>query len=158
MLLLVRSRCLLGSGGSRARCRLCRALCCGFCFGFKCIAKKISEEEFPRNESVIADDLFDITLSREFLNVETISNEDLKLINETLNQADITDLHKTLNELLEAVKSGQKEKSKSLLNRVGTLLMNGTGVASSLTTIADSYKNGGEAGQFISRIIEYVSL
>ncbi|KPM49266.1 hypothetical protein [Jiulongibacter sediminis] len=128
------------------------------CFGFKCIAKKISEEEFPRNESVIADDLFDITLSREFLNVETISNEDLKLINETLNQTDITDLHKTLNELLDAVKSGQKEKSKSLLNRIGTLLMNGTGVASSLTTIADSYKSGGAAGQFISRIIEYVSL
>lgn len=128
------------------------------CFGFNCIAKKVSENQFPRNERVIADDLFDITLSREFLNVETISNDDLKLINETLNQADIDDIHKTLNELLDAVKSGQKQKSKSLLNKVGTLLMSGTGVTSSLTTISDSYKNGGAAEQFIARIIDYVSL
>ena len=127
-------------------------------FGFKCIAKFISDDLFPRNESVIADDLFDITLSREFLNVEAITNDDLKLINETLNQADISDIKDTLNELLTAVKSGQKEKSKSLLNKVSRILLNGTSVASSLTTIADSYKTGGTAQQFIGRIIDYVSL
>lgn len=127
-------------------------------FGFKCIAKFVSDDLFPRNESVIADDLFDISLSREFLNVEAITNDDLKLINETLNQADISDIKDTLNELLTAVKSGQKEKSKSLLNKVGQILLNGTGVASSLTTIGDSYKAGGTAQQFIGRIIDYVSL
>lgn len=127
-------------------------------FGFKCIAKVVSDEEYPRNENVIADDLFDISLSREFLNVDAITNDDLKLINETLNQADFAEIHKTLNELLSSVKAGQKEKSKSLLNKVGTLLLNGTSVTSSLTTIADSYKTGGTAQQFIGRIIEYVSL
>lgn len=112
-------------------------------FGFKCVVKFVSDDQFPRNESVIADDLFDITLSREFLNVEEITNNDLKLINEMLNQVDISDIKETLNELLTAVKSGQKEKSKSLLNKVNEILLNGTSVASSLTTIADSYKAGG---------------
>jgi len=127
-------------------------------FGFKCIARAVSDEEYPRNESVIADNLFDITLSREFLNVEAITNEDLKLINETLNQADISDIRDALNELLTAVKSGQKEQSKSLLNKIGTTLLNGTSAASSLTTIADSYKAGDTVQQFIGRIIDYVSL
>lgn len=127
-------------------------------FGFKCIAKEVSNKDYPRNESVIADDLFDITLSREFLNVEAMTNDDLKLVNETLNQVDIIDIQTTLNELLNSVKAGQKERSKSLLNKVGTLLLNGTSVASSLTTIADSYKTGGAAQQFIGRIIEYASL
>jgi len=128
------------------------------CFGFKCIAKKVIDNKFPKNESIIADDFFDITLNREFLNVEAITNDDLKLINETLNQADITDINKNLNELLIAVKIGHKEKSKVLLNTLGTLLLNGTSIAGSLTTIADSYKTGGLAQQFIGRIIEYVSL
>jgi len=127
-------------------------------FGFKCIAKFVSDDQFPRNESVIDDDLFDITLSREFLNVEAITNDDLKLINETLNQADITDIQLNLNELLDAVKLGQKRESKVLLNKVGSLLINGTSVAGSLTAIADSYKAGGATQQFIARIIDYVSL
>lgn len=128
------------------------------CFGFKCIAKKVNENKFPKNESILADDLFDITLNREFLNVEAITNDDLKLINDTLNQVDITDIQKTLNELLIAVKDGQKVKSKSLLIKIGNQLLNGTSVAGSLTTIADSYKIGGIAHQFIGRIIEYISL
>ncbi|UMQ44124.1 hypothetical protein MKS83_10595 [Chryseobacterium sp. Y16C] len=127
-------------------------------FGFKCIAKLVSSEEYPRNENIIADDLFDISLSRNFLNVDAITNDDLKLINESLNQADLEEIHKTLNELLKSVKFGDKEKSKSLLNKAGVLLLNGTSVASSLTTIADSYKTGGTAQQFIGRVIEYVSL
>jgi len=140
------------------RCALVFNIHENICFGFKCVSRKIADEDFPRNESVIADDLFDITLSREFLKVESISNDDLKLINETLNKADIGDLQQTLNELLNAVKAGHKEKSKSLINKIGSLLLNGTGVASSLTTIADSYKTGGAAQQFIARIIDYVSL
>lgn len=127
-------------------------------FGFKCIAKFVNDNDYPRNENIIADDLFDISLSREFLNVDAIKNDDLNLINETLNQANLTEIHEILNELLISVKARQKEESKSLLNKVGTLLLNGTSVTSSLTTIADSYKTGGAAKQFIGRIIEYVSL
>lgn len=127
-------------------------------FGFKCIVKFVSDEEYPRNENIIADDLFDISLSREFLKVDAITNDDLKLINEALNQADLTEIHHTLNELLNSVKAGHKEQSKTLLNKVGTLLLNGISVASSLTSIADSYKTGGIAQQFLGRVIQYVSL
>lgn len=92
------------------------------------------------------------------MNVDAISDNDLKLINDTLNQADISDIKNTLNELLDAIKSGQKEKSKSLLNKIGTIFMNSTSVASNLTTLADSYKGGGLTHQFISRILDYISL
>ena len=128
------------------------------CFGFKCISKRVSNDLFPRDESVIADDLFDITLSREFLKADTISNEDLKIINSTLSKTDLDDIHATLNDLLIAVKSGQREKSKTLLNRIGTLLLNGTGIGSNLTTIAENFKQGSSGQQLLGRIIEYVSL
>lgn len=127
-------------------------------FGFKCIAKKVNDEEYPRNENVFANNLFDITLSRELLNVKAITNDDLKLINETFNQADLEDINQTLNELLNSVKAEEKEKSKTLLDKMGTLLLNGTSVASSLTTIADSYKAGGTAQQFVGKVVEYVLL
>lgn len=127
-------------------------------FGFKCIALKVSDDKFPISESIIASDLFDISLSREFLNVEAISNDDLKLINETLNLTDISDIQQTLNELLNAVKSGQKEKTNTLLNKAGTLLLSASSVASSLTTIVDSYKAGGAVHQFVARIIEHATL
>lgn len=127
-------------------------------FGFKCIAKKVNNNEFPKSESITVDDLFDITLSRDILNVEAISNDDLKLINETLNQTEIADIKQILNDLLNAIKSGQKDKTSSLLNKAGSLLLNATSVASSLATIADGYKAGGAAHQFIARIIDYASL
>ena len=128
------------------------------CFGFKSISKKVNDEDFPNNGNRIADELFDVTLSSEFLNVDSIKTEDLKLINETLNQEDITDVTNTLNELLDALKSGHKEKSKSLLSKVSTLLLGGVSLASGLTKIADSYKNGDSAQQFIGRVMEYISL
>ncbi|WP_165750490.1 hypothetical protein [Cellulophaga sp. Z1A5H] len=128
------------------------------CFGFKSISKKVSNENFPNNGNRITDELFDVTLSSEFLNVDSIKTEDLKLINETLNQEDITDVANTLNELLDSLKSGQKEKSKSLLAKVSTLLIGGVSLASGLTKIADSYKHGDSAQQFVGRVIEYISL
>lgn len=130
----------------------------GTAFGFKCIAKKVSDEAFPSHRSIIHDEVFDVTLSREFLNVDIITTNDLKLINDTLNQVDLVEIQQTLNELLTSLKAGQKEESRTLLGKVGSLLVNGTSVASSLTTIADSYKTGGSAQQFVARILEYVSL
>lgn len=127
-------------------------------FGFKCISKKVSDDKFPRNEHTLVDDFFDITLSRKFLAVDSISTNDLKLINETLCYTDITEIQLALNDLLSAVKSGQIKQTKTLLNKAGALLLNGVSVASSLTTIADSYKTGGAAQQFIAQIIRYISL
>lgn len=127
-------------------------------FGFKCISRFVDDDQYPDNGHINANDLFDITLSRELLNVESISSDDLKFINETLNKADLDDIHKTLNELLDTVKAGHKEKGKSLLSKASNLLLNGTSVVSSLTTIADSYKTGGAAHQFIGRIVEYAKL
>jgi hypothetical protein len=63
-----------------------------------------------------------------------------------------------LNELLNSVKAGEKAKIRSLLKKVGALLLSGTAVASGLTTIADSYISGGIAQQFIGRVIKYTSL
>lgn len=127
-------------------------------FGFNCIAKFVSEDAFPKIERNLTEDLFDISLSREFLNVEAITNDDLKIINETLDKVDLSDIRNILNELLVAVKTGQKEKSKSLIDQLGQILINGTGFASSLTTIADSYKLGGSTQQFIGRIFDYLTL
>ena len=127
-------------------------------FGFKCVAKFVDDERYPRNESIIAEDLFDITITKEFLDVDVITNDDLKLVNTTLNEADLAELRQILNELLNLVKTGKKEDRKSLLNKASNFLLSGTTVASSLTTIADSYKTGGAAKKFIRRIIEYASL
>jgi len=127
-------------------------------FGFKCIAKYVTDETYPRNENVFADHLFDVTLSRDFLNVESISNDDLKLINETLEKINKDEIHHIFNELLNAVKSGQTEKTRTLLGTISNLLINGTATLSNLTTIADSYKAGGLSKQFLAKVIEYVNL
>ena len=128
------------------------------CFGIKCLLKRVSDSEFPKNRALVNDDLFDVTLSREFLNVEVITTDSLKLVNETLNKVDLDDLQKTLNELLIEFKAGRKENTKSLVSKVGTILMNGTGAISNLTTIADSFRHGDTAQQFVAKIIEYITL
>jgi len=120
-------------------------------FGFKCVTKKVADDDFPENN--MYGDEFDINLNGDFLNVEVITTESLKLINSTLNNTDLNDLEKKLNELLHEIKLGNKEKSKNLLSTIGSILLNGVSTVSSLTTIADSYKHGDAAQQFIARII-----
>lgn len=130
----------------------------GTAFGLRCATKKVSDDVFPNSRKIINDEVFDVTLSRDFLDVEVITTEDLKLINETLQQVDLVEIQKTLNDLLSSLKTGEKEQSRTLLQKTGSLLINGTGVVSSLTTIADSYRTGGSAEQFVGRILEYISL
>lgn len=127
-------------------------------FGVKCIAKKVSDEDFPEYEDSFADELFDVSISRKLLDVDIIKTEDLKIINDTLDKVDLTEIHEALNSILDALKKGDKSKSQSLLAKFGGLLMNGTGVASNLTTILDSYNDGNSASKFIGKVIEYSTL
>jgi hypothetical protein len=127
-------------------------------FGFKCIAKKVTGDQFPHNESLHADHLFDVSISRDFLNVEVIQNEDLKIINQTLAQTDIEQIKIDMNALLAALKAGDNVTSKSLLNRLSSFLTAAAGNTSALVTIADSYKGGNSAFSFIHQIVEYASL
>jgi len=127
-------------------------------FGFKCIAKLVSDSDFPRYENFLEDDLFDTTLSREFLDTPAITTDYLKIINQTFNQVDLVSLQETLNELLNVVKTGESSNKKSLLDKLEALLTNTAGTASNLITIADSYKSGASAHQFIGRVLEFISL
>lgn len=127
-------------------------------FGMKCIAKKINETDFPNNGNSMSDELFDVSISRQLLNVDTIQTKDLKIINDTLNGADIEDINNSLNEILETLKANDKPKAQLLLSNFGKLLMNGTSVANNLTSILDSYYSGSSTFKFIGKIIEYVSL
>jgi len=127
-------------------------------FGIKCMAKKVSDDNFPEEESTMADDLFDISISRRFLNIDAIQTSDLRIINETINKADLTDINKSLNEILAALKDGDKNKAQLLLSKFGKVIINGTSVASNLTTIIDSHNSGGTAHKFIGKVLEYVTL
>ena len=128
------------------------------CFGFKCIAKKIENDNFPHSEEIYAEDFFDITISREMLSVEAIQNEDLKIINEILNETDLKDLNDSLNDILTCLKSGKKPQAFSIIKQIEHKIMNGSSIAGSLTTIIDSYQNGGAIEQFVGNILKYISL
>jgi hypothetical protein len=126
---------------------------------FKCIAKKVPPEKFPRNESIYADDLFDVSLSREFLDVEAIRSDDLKIINQTVDQnSDVADIKEAMNELLQAVKKEDTAATQTLLNKMSTLLINSVGTAGSLVTLIDSYNAGSSAFQFIQKVLQYAAL
>ncbi|MGF7081599.1 hypothetical protein [Mucilaginibacter sp. UYCu711] len=128
------------------------------CFGFKCIAKKVEEGSFPRNESMYADNFFDLTISRDFLKTEAITNEDLKIINKTVDSMNLDNLKNDLNELLQLIKNGKKEDSTTLLNKISSFLVSGMGTTSNLITITDSYKAGGVSFEFIHKILQYANL
>jgi hypothetical protein len=128
------------------------------CFGFKCVAKKVTDENFPQNESIVADDFFDVTISTELLKIEAIKNEDLKIINETLDKTDLDEINKTVNEILTALKSKDKRAATFSLAKFGTLILSFAALASNLTKIIDSYNAGGAPQQFVAKLLEYVHL
>jgi hypothetical protein len=128
------------------------------CFGFKCKAKKVSDEDFPKNESIYADDFFDIIISTDLLKVDEIKNEDLKIINTVLDKTELDDITKSLNEILIALKSKDKKSAKISLDKFGEIILNGTSLAGNLTKIIDSYNHGGAPQQFIGKIMDYVNL
>jgi hypothetical protein len=128
------------------------------CFGFKCLAKKVNDENFPKNESVIADDFFDVIIDSDLLKIDSIKNDDLKIINQTLEKADLEDIRNILNEILSSLKSGNKKETKTSLDKLGKYILNGTSFTGNLVKIVDSYNEGGAPQQFIAKILEYISL
>ncbi len=125
-------------------------------FGVKCAAKRLSDEDFPENANKYVDDLFDISISRELLDVRAIQTEDLKIINDVLSHVDLQSINETLNEILDSLKSGNKSKIQFLVEKFGKLISNGASLGSSLTTLVDSYNNvGGGVHKFIAQILKY---
>jgi len=127
-------------------------------FGFKCIAKKVSDEEFPKSESIYANDFFDVIIDSELLQINSITNEDLKAINQVLGKDDLDDVRNSLNELLVALKKGDKKEAKSSLDKFGKYVLNGTSLVGNLTKIIDSFNEGGAPAKLIGKLFEYVSL
>ncbi len=128
------------------------------CFGFKCRAKRVSDENFPQNESIYADDFFDVIIDTELLKIDEIKNEDLKIINKILEKTELDDVTNSLNEILIALKSKDKKSAKTSLDKVGKIILNGTSLTGNLTKIIDSYNEDGAPQQFIGKIIDYLNL
>lgn len=127
-------------------------------FGFKCIAKKVSDKDFPKNESIYADDFFDVIIDTELLKIESITNDDLKIINKTLETADLDDIRDSINEVLNALKSGNKKEAKTSLDKLGKYVMNGASLLGNLTKIIDSYNKDGAPQQFTAKLFEFLNL
>ena len=127
-------------------------------FGIKCIAKKVASEYFPENGLEWADELFDISISRKLLNIDVIRTDDLKIINESINQTDLIDLNNTLNEILIALKAKDKVNVKTKIAKVGDLILKSSSLASNITRIINSYNEGGVVHQFVGKVLEYSTL
>lgn len=126
-------------------------------FGIKCAFKKVSDEEFPENNDVWQDELFDISISRELLNIESIKTEDLEIFNETINIVDLTEVNQILNEILEALKNNDKAKAQNTLSKFGRYLMTSTQIGGNIGKIIESLDNGGAVNNFIKQVIKYTT-
>ena len=128
-------------------------------FGFKCITQKVSDSDFPKHERSNANDSFTISISRDLLGVEAIRNEDLALINQTLEkQYDLSELRDAMNQLLVAAQGHDKQATENALSKVGALLNVMIGATSGLATLADSYTGGNSVYHFIHKIFSYLAL
>lgn len=116
------------------------------------------DDDFPQNESRLVDDFFDVSISQDFLNVEAIQNEDLRIIKQSIDSINVDELKDALNNLLNQIKTQNKSGASKVLKNVSSILVNGAGSTSSLITIADSYKNGGAAFEFIKKILTFAHL
>ena len=128
-------------------------------FGFKCIARKVPDEKFPHTESISVNDLFNVSLSREFLNLDVIRIEDLALITNAINKnTNVAEIQELLNELLKATQENDHASSQESLGKLSTILVSATGRSGISTSLIDSYGSGGAAMHFIHRVLEYIVL
>lgn len=125
-------------------------------FGIKCLFEKVRDENFPDNTDYWSDELFDVSISKKFLNIDVIKTEDLKIFNETINIADLTEINETLNEILDALKSNDKEKAQSKLAKFGKMIVSVSNVAGNVDKIVESLNNGGAINEFIKQVVKYV--
>lgn len=126
-------------------------------FGIKCLFQKISDEDFPSNSDYWNDELFDVSISTKFLNIEAIKTDDLKIFNETINIADLTEISTTLNEILDALKSKNKAEAHSKLAKFGKIIVSTTSVAGNVDKVVKSLSDGGAINEFIKQVVKYVS-
>lgn len=126
-------------------------------FGIKCLFEKVSDENFPKNTDYWNDELFDVSISKKFLNIDVIKTEDLKIFNETINVADLTEINETLNEILNALKSNDKEKAQSKLAKFGKMIVSISGVAGNVDKVVHSLNNSGAINEFIKQVIKYIN-
>lgn len=127
-------------------------------FGIKCLFKKVDDDEFPDNKDYWSDDLFDISISRNFLNIDSIKTEDLKIFNETMNIADLTDIQNQLNEILTSLKNNDKENVQSNLKKFGKTLMTFSEVTEKTENVLKALSDDGLINEFIKQIIKYVNI
>jgi|GEM_PF-2524050 len=128
-------------------------------FGFKCIVKKVLDENFPQNESINGSDFFDVIIDTDLLKIDAITNDDLKVINDTLNgQASLDDVKDAINEVLIALKSKNKIAAKSGFDKLSKHLVNGASLVGNLTKIIDSYNDKGAPFLFIGKLLKLISL
>lgn len=127
-------------------------------FGIKCLFEKVSDENFPDNTDYWSDELFDVSISKNFLKIDVIQTEDLKIFNETINITDPTEFKEILNEILDALKSNDKEKAQSKLAKFGKMIVSVSSVASNVEKVVESLNNGGTINEFIKQVIKYVTI
>lgn len=92
------------------------------------------------------------------MKVNEIKNEDLKIINTVLEKTELEDIKDSLNDILNALKSNDKNGAKTSLDKFGKIILNGTSLTGNLTKIIDSYNHDGAPQQFIGKIMEYINL
>jgi hypothetical protein len=127
-------------------------------FGIKCSFKKVSSEQFPENTESWGDELFDVSISRNLLNIGTIKTEDLKVFNETINILDLPEINTLLNEILEALKSNDKSKAQSKLGKFGKIISSSASTAGNISKVVESLSNGGAINEFVKQVVKYVAI
>lgn len=127
------------------------------CFGFKCKAIKVHNDDFPSSGNTYNDD-FDIIIDSGILGIGAITTDDLKFINHALDQTHIDDIKDIINEVLNALKSKDKSTAKTKLENLKKYILDGTSFTGNITKIVDSYNEGGAPQKFITSLMEYVNL
>jgi hypothetical protein len=131
-------------------------------FKFKCVARKVDENQFPKHAWADSEKAYDVTINRELLGVSHISEDDLKIANkaiaETMDPEALKILLQDLNELLKTIKAGDDQNSAGIMEKVGRALNTSVGLASGAVTIADSFIGHNSAAQFVKMIMMFFNM
>jgi hypothetical protein len=130
-------------------------------FGFKVIAKPV-DGEFPLNDYVSINDPLEQTIRNNGEEIRPILRGDIQTFcKETVDNASIEKILEILNELRMLVSSAPTRQNSIEISKKTQILrplLETVNLSGSLTTMLDSYYNGGIVEKFISKIMAYVSL